>query len=349
MAPKTRSTGLYPVSWIDKIFDWVERLPVPYWCFYILVYVAISLIQHGLLWLDGTLARGEWLAVIWTQDVWFVFIPAAWHYLRRAGAHALDRFRPALTVSSKQFAVLRHRFTRLSASGGLLLAIGAVLFIPLAGPIALTYAGDWAISPYNRFFAIPFVLAVYPIIVGFFLMVVRSLIWIGRFYRMVTQINLFSMTTLYALSSLTMRIGVIFVAFLLINILGAPLHAGTQNQATTLFYSFLHGTLAVMVFLLPLLGIRARLMTAKEEATLRNNQLIHRGFAELQRKVERGSVKEINRIRAANSALLEYRHELSKISTWPWDPATLRTFITALLVPMTTWVVQQLLLRTFTR
>lgn len=61
-------------------------------------------------------------------------------------------------------------------------------------------------------------------------MVVRSLIWIGRFYRMVTQINLFSMTTLYALSSLTMRIGVIFVAFLLINILGAPLHAGTQNQ-----------------------------------------------------------------------------------------------------------------------
>jgi len=104
-----------------------------------------------------------------------------------------------------------------------------------------------------------------------------------------------------------------------------------------------------MVFLLPLLGIRARLMTAKEEATLRNNQLINRGFAELQRKVERGSVEEINRIRAANSALLEYRHELSKISTWPWDPATLRTFITALLVPMTTWVVQQLLLRTFSQ
>lgn len=136
---------------------------------------------------------------------------------------------------------------------------------------------------------------------------------------------------------------------MLINLIGAPLHSGTQNHATTLFYSFLHGTLAILVFLLPLLGIHARLVTAKEEATQKNNHLINKGFAELQRKVERGSAAEIARLRTANSALLEYRQELSKISTWPWDPSTLRTFITALLLPMTTWAVQQLLLRIFTR
>lgn len=349
MTPNTHSTGLYSVSWMDKLFDWVESLPIPFWFFYALVYLVISLLQHALLWLDGTLAARTWLPVIFTQDIWFVFIPGAWHYLRRAGAHAFDRFRPALELSAKQFAVLRHRFTRLSARSGWLLTLGALLFAPVVGPIALTYAGEWAVSPYNRFLTVPFVLIAYPIIVGFFCMVVRSLVWIGKLYRMVTQINLFNLTTLYAFSSLTMRIAMIFVAFLFINIIGAPLHAGTQNQATTLFYSFLHGTLAIMVFLLPLLGIHARLVTAKEQATARNNHLINKGFAELQRKVERGSIQQINRMRAANSALLEYRQELNKISTWPWDPSTLRTFITALLLPMTTWVVQQILLRTFTR
>lgn len=212
MQPRVRNAGLYPVSWIDRMFDWVESLPIPFWCFYFFVYLAAGLIQHALLWADGTLAPGEWLPVVWTQDVWFIFIPAAWHYLRRAGSHALDRFRPALDVTEKQFAAFRHRFTRLSARGGVLLTLGTFLFIPLVGPIALNYAGNWAVSPYNRFFAVPFVLFVYPIIVGFFLMVVRSLAWIGKFYEMVKQINLFNLTTLYAFSRLTMRIAVIFVS-----------------------------------------------------------------------------------------------------------------------------------------
>ncbi|MCW5873495.1 MAG: hypothetical protein KIS88_02490 [Anaerolineales bacterium] len=338
-----------PISWIDRFFDWVERLPIPYWLFYVIVYLAVGLVQHALLWLDGTLPTGTWLPAAWSQDVWFVFIPSAWHYLRRAGSHALQRFRPALQVSDKEFDALRQRFTRLSARSGRLLLLAALLLTPLVGPAALTYAGDWAISPYNRFFTVPFVIAVFPLLLGFFFMVVRSLVWIGKFYRLVTQINLFNLTTLYAFSSLTMRIGTIFVIFLLLNILGASLYPGTQNQVTTLFYSFLHGSLAIMVFLLPLLGIHARLVAAKEEATARNNHLINKGFAELQRKVERGSIEQINRLRTANSALLEYRQELNKISTWPWDAATLRTFITALLVPMTTWAVQQLLLSTFAR
>ena len=101
--------------------------------------------------------------------------------------------------------------------------------------------------------------------------------------------------------------------------------------------------------MLPLLGMHARLVDAKARAVEANNDLIEAGFDKMQGLVKAGKHDAVPRLRASNSALLEYRQELAKISTWPWDPGTLRTFITALLVPMTVWIVQQVLLRTVVR
>ena len=44
-------------------------------------------------------------------------------------------------------------------------------------------------------------------------------------------------------------------------------------------------------------------------------------------------------------AILELRREIGAISTWPWGPGTLRTFVTALLVPILLWISQQILER----
>lgn len=177
---------------------------------------------------------------------------------------------------------------------------------------------------------------------GFFYMVVRSLIYINRIYDKVKRINLFNLTPLYALSGFTSRVGMIFVVFVMLNFASSSLF----EEGFTFFYIIVNGLWAVLAFILPLVGIHNRLVAVKESAVEKNNDLIEEGFAKMQALVRKGKHKDVPSLRASNSALLEYRQELAKISTWPWDGATLRTFITALAVPMTVWIVQQVLLRT---
>jgi hypothetical protein len=47
----------------------------------------------------------------------------------------------------------------------------------------------------------------------------------------------------------------------------------------------------------------------------------------------------------AIQALMEFRTELKGVSTWPWSPGTLRNFITALLLPIVLWGLQQVITR----
>jgi hypothetical protein len=62
--------------------------------------------------------------------------------------------------------------------------------------------------------------------------------------------------------------------------------------------------------------------------------------------MDKGKLADIAQFRNGISALMDFRSEIKKIPTWPWDTGTLRTFLTALAVPMIVWVVQQVLLRT---
>jgi Xaa-Pro aminopeptidase len=48
-------------------------------------------------------------------------------------------------------------------------------------------------------------------------------------------------------------------------------------------------------------------------------------------------------------AKVEKSQEIKKLPTWPWETGTLRNFITALLIPLTAWGIQQVLLRTVVR
>ena len=58
-----------------------------------------------------------------------------------------------------------------------------------------------------------------------------------------------------------------------------------------------------------------------------------------------GDTDAIARSRLTVGALAEYQTALSKVSTWPWDPGTVRGFGTALLIPIAVWGLQQALLR----
>lgn len=327
---------------MDSFFEWVDSLPIPFFAFYILFYTGLCLAQHALLWLDGSLAMGEFAGIIFVQNVWFVFLAAAWHYLRYAADVAIRKFKPALDLTESEFKELRSRFVNLPAVSAWVITLLTLPIILLFTSALEQYVGNLFFSPGTTWLTYAVIFFVGPMNFGFFYMVVRSLIYINRIYDKVKRINLFNLTPLYALSGFTSRVGMIFVVFVMLNFASSSLF----EEGFTFFYIIVNGLWAVLAFILPLVGIHNRLVAVKESAVEKNNDLIEEGFAKMQALVRKGKHKDVPSLRASNSALLEYRQELAKISTWPWDGATLRTFITALAVPMTVWIVQQVLLRT---
>lgn len=339
MATKKTSVNPYKLSWIDRYFKWVERLPLSPYLSYLLLYLLFASAHHIILWTSGALPIGEFSqGILFTIEFWMFLQMAAFHYFKNQAEAGLVLFRPALGMSEREFEKLRFSFVNFSARPAL---IGALVSIGIA--LALFFSPIQLVSSMFKATPLASVLTILlflgsPFAFGFFYFVFRSLVGINRLYTKVKHINLFNLGPLYVLSRFTSRVGILFILYLVVNSLTIGAWGSQQTgEAIASFYLVFNGLIAILAFVLPLWGIHVRLAAAKEAAATENNQLIQEHFAAIQKNVKQGKVDKVASLRASNSALLEYRQELKRISTWPWDTATLRTFITALLVPMTIW------------
>jgi hypothetical protein len=104
--------------------------------------------------------------------------------------------------------------------------------------------------------------------------------------------------------------------------------------------SILFGALAVLAFLLPLLGLHRRLAEAKENALSENAHRWRACTAQLHRMVDRGRLGPADRLDKTLSALERARAALEHIPTWPWRPETFRGLIAALVLPVAIWLIQ---------
>ncbi len=337
------------LSWIDRFFDWVVRLPFPSVLFYVLLYLLLVSIHHVTLWIGGALPVWQFSqSILLTIDFWLVLQMAAFHYFQNEAEGALLKFRPALGLNQKEFEKIRFSFVNLSARPTFLVSL--MVAIPLG---LLVF-----ISPYeivsSLFGATPMTSAVTvllllgsPFAFGFFYFVFRSLFMINHLYQRVKRINVFNLESLYSLSSFTSKVGMLFILYLVLNYLTSDAWGSQQSgEAITAFYFVFNGAIAILAFIVPLWGMHVRLQSEKERVSDENNRRLDDAFWDLQKRMDRGKIADIAQLRTGISALMDFRSEIKKIPTWPWDPGTLRTFLTALLVPMSIWIIQQVLLRT---
>ena len=63
-------------------------------------------------------------------------------------------------------------------------------------------------------------------------------------------------------------------------------------------------------------------------------------FAEVHERFDAGETKEAVELAKVIDILDRERDALKGISTWPWQPETLRFLVTALLVPLLIWIIQ---------
>jgi hypothetical protein len=335
----------YPSSWADRFIDWVERLPVPSWLFYLVLWFALFLMANAVKWLDGSEPLGTikpFYTVGASDGVYFL---ALMHYLKGAAGAAVRAFRPSLTMSEAEYNKLHYQLTTLPARcallasgiGGGIAALTVLLNPTVPNPyyysslLATIFGGGVAILIFACFGA-----CVYQTI--------HQLTMVSRIHATVTRINLFQPDPLYAFSGLTARtaMGYLLLADTAVLIMYEfTLEADPMTVGIMVFMM----ALAMVTFVLPLLGMHRCMVEEKTRLESEANQRLEAAIAELHRHVDVGDLTEMTELYRAIASLEIELDVVAKIPTWPWQPGTLRVAISPLLLPVAVWLIQRLLER----
>jgi uncharacterized membrane protein HdeD (DUF308 family) len=327
----------YRPSWQNLFFRAIQRSPLPNGAIYLLIFIGIVVLNQWFLWIDRQVPWGTVDSNQLNYWIWSLLVLVATDYLLSSSRDALDRFRPALDVGDEAYARLAFRFRHLSwRDGWIATLLAVVVSVPLV-PTFLSYP----LTSVSGVAALTLTAFQLSLVFFTFGLVLRTVRMVEQLYARVDRINLFHLEPLYSLSGLTSRVGIVLVIAGVLSYLTNFTFADRPQIGPFLFFFLIDMSLAVLVFLLPLRRMHRRLAQEKERLNAENGLRLEQALRTLHRRSDEGDWNDMAGFRDSIASLLEYRREIKSISTWPWESATLRGFLTALFLPIVLWLIQQ--------
>lgn len=351
----TSFTPPYPPSWVDLLTAAVDRLPWPWWLSYLALGLAIFLTTTLIQLATGDYNPGRYLAFhVWSQ-AYLAYLLALLHALDRSAAGALQSFRPVLLfdtadqANDESFEDLAYRLTTLpprpallaAGLGGLFGTILPLFFVQsqLPGSMLARAAAQFGFSTH------PVVLMTVLLtgtlataVVGVFVYhTIHQLRWIDRIYRQFTNVNLFRLPPLFSFSRTT---ALTAAGLALYNYGWFGTAPGLTEQPVGLALGGFFLVVTLITFFWPLYGAHRRLESEKRHLLTQVSRRFEAAAQRLHEGVDSGELAGVDGIHKAMVALDLEQTVLRRIPTWPWEPGTLRSMLTALLLPITIWIIQ---------
>lgn len=344
---KTSVKPAYAASWYDRVQDWVEKLPVPYWLFYLAVGLLLFGIESLIQWNDGTYAVGTFYLFHLVYCCLIPYIFAFGHYIHRTAASALEEFQPVMEVSQPERDQLHYQLTTIPARPfllwnvfGLVFAIGSIAVIPPSLQVQMFKVSDSALSlALNHSLWIAFSVMGFAGIYALF----REVRLTDHIYTTYTRIKMFKLVPLYGFARLgaAEAFGILIMVYAIFATAPEAYHASIIAQAT-----LIANIPAIIIFFVgPLLGIHRLLVQEKGRQLNKNAERLETTLTELHQRVENDNITHMTDLHDALESLEIERKLLEGTSTWPWSPETLRGIVLALVLPTALWLLQRLLER----
>jgi hypothetical protein len=333
----------YPPSWIDGMESWVEGLPVAPWLFYLLGFVGFALFINVVFWIDGSARPGSIDPYNTVSAILAIYWPALYHYLSRVATRSLLAFRPLLDASESEVISIEYKFTRLPRWEGWLaipLGFGIAIIQTLSEPPSF---GD--LVPKTMLPSVVDTIITGFIASAFLCLLIRSirqLRMVGGLHARSRNINLLQLDPARSFSVLTSRTGIGVILLLLVTYAAEPLAFGSPASVTLSVATVI---VAIGIFVLPIMGIQNRIEQEKDRELHKIDELLQSATDRLHNQVGSDNYGAMGDIRHAIEALTHERDLVLGVSTWPWNPRTLRGFASALLLPIFLWLVTRLLER----
>ncbi len=324
--------------WLYALHAFIHRLPVPAWLLGFLISVIFALGLHLEAWRLGVLPFGVIEPYLITGGAYPILLFAVWFVLD-------DQVRLILT------GLFKHSNKGLAKLES---ALADFISLPewLAAPAVLVgflfgyfnYQLALSLSPLVGRVSPVYELLSFLLVGGwvglYFTRALRQALLLRRFYREV-EVNIFNPAALYALSRYSSQSSVVFVllAYILI-LVSLPQFLMTTNGYIT---SILLVSTTLAFFFVSIGGIHRRMGNEKGRLLSELGEGLNKETARLVRTTRRGSYAEMAEIRNTISAHKESLDIVRKISTWPWEPETVRNLLIPLLFPVIVYLVQRFL------
>ncbi len=342
----------YPPSWVDRLTDWVRRLPLPAGVFYLALGLGLALTYLAVVlspvpWRIVPLSPTVLVFYSLLNGLTYAYLLGLIHYLDHVAATALARFRPVLTVDDAGYHRLVYHLTTLPARPTWIAAClgGAYTFVALWLNAMTTDAqAPRVMSPAGIGLAIVSNLGIYVLVGVAVYHTLHQLRMVNTIYTQYARIDLFEPGPLYALSGLTARTAVA---------IGIPTYIWFQantlsilgTTASDIIQTVFLGVIMVVTFLWPLVGAHQRLEREKQQLHDEAGRRIKATIATLHRRADTGDLTEFAALKAVLDGLVTEQGMIDKLRTWPWRTETVAGFGVAFFVPMIIWFVQRVLER----
>jgi hypothetical protein len=299
-----------------------------------------GLLLHGLMWRDGLLPTWNLEATPALRSVLGVYGIAMIHLLDRTAARSLKGFLPALALNQPALDELAYRLTTMPAVPAALAGLAGlgalgVIYLTTPGYVSLlpgTPAGDLLSQAYRAgTFVVLFTVGYHSL---------RQLVLVSRIHHQAPHIHLLRREPLYAFSSLTARTSI--AGLIPIYIMAALYPEFTQT--IVIGPLLLAGALLMMaVFAWPLWSVHSRLVEEKTRMTTDAYQRVEHLIDRLHRRVDADDLARMDDLNKAMASLQAELDILDRSPTWPWRPGTVQAVLTAVLLPILLWILQQVL------
>jgi hypothetical protein len=346
--PQRNIPDAFSPSWVNRITDLVGRIPIPFWLFYLISWLLLNVIVALLRWGEGVNPPGTIAAYDLVLNGTGVFFIALMHYLDKWVREKLPAYRWALNVSDEEFQKLLYQITKLPSGPSLLISLAALSFAILALLFAPSSFG---------FLKLNLSTISGSVMMGIFLFswcafgaicyhAVRQLSVGSYISTTYLRISVFQLDPVYSFAGLALRtaVGWLFVAYA-----WAMITPGLLEHAVILVTVIFMQIVAIVTFIVPLLG--AHSILKKKKAQLKNDigQRLSTVITSLQQSLDMPEKTDIARLNSMLASLVTAEQRIEKIPTWPWRPDAIRGLATAIVLPIAIWLFQIVVQRFFLR
>lgn len=334
----------YPPSWVDRLINWVRRLPVPAWVFYLALGLGLTFVLTFAAWAGGVLPPGALVLDYFLSAMTCAYLLALIHFLDESAAVALARFRPVITVDDAGYDRLYYQLTTLLARPALIASGLGAAYSLLVSIFIDENQFLKAVSPIIPILDVGFRTVIYALVGVTVYHTLHQLSMVNAIYTKHTRINLFQLGPIYALSSLTARtaIGIGLPTYMWFQITNL---SALGNSPSDIYETIFLALVIVATFIWPLLGAHSLLEREKQRLKDEVARRIEATIAALHSSVDTATLEHRGRIKETFDALVAEQGVIDKLRTWPWRTETVNGLGFAFLLPVIIWVVQRILER----
>jgi hypothetical protein len=329
----------YTPSWLDRFTDWIEGLPGRSWIAYLILFLLLGLQNQIAAWIFGTLPVGEFDIYLFLYHLFTFEILFFSKFLDKDAERALKEFRPVLDSPDDVFSRILFEFTNLPARPVFVLTIlGGLFGSYYAYSLEINIMKEFQLTFYTAYGFIAFAIPM-SLMVIFCYRIVRQLQNVSRLTSTIPKIDLFNLDPIYALSSHTAKTGLIFLFLIYTNIWVNP---ESIQLPTAIISITVISILSFLAFIVPLMGINRRLVKEKRGMRREVNHRLKMAFVQADRDFNNLELGEMDELEKTVAIFERQKEFVEKLPTWPWQPATLRGFLSAVTLPLIIWIVQEI-------